>query len=356
METIAEKRFPATPKKKQEARKKGQVLKSQELTSAVMLLALVGLLKVWLPHMLNGIAELFSYVTDMSVEWNNLLVWQVMVTLSWKCFLLLGPLFLASAVAAIAVNYLQVGSLFTIETISPKISRLSPIQGLKRMFGLKALVQLIKSLFKVGVIGYLLFDVIRSNINIFPALQGLTVIESVVILGNLLFELAWKTAVAFIIIAILDFIYQWYDYEKNLRMSHQEIKEEFKQTEGDPQLKAQIKKQQRELAMRRMMEDLKGADVVITNPTHFSVALKYEPQKNSAPYVVAKGQDEVALRIREIARDNNIVIMEDKHLARALYAQVELGQTVPADLYKAVAEVLAFVYRINKRKKFYSAK
>jgi len=356
VETIAEKRFPATPKKKQEARKKGQVLKSQELTSAVMLLALVGLLKVWLPHMLNGIAELFSYVTDMSVEWNNLLVWQVMVTLSWKCFLLLGPLFLASAVAAIAVNYLQVGSLFTIETISPKISRLSPIQGLKRMFGLKALVQLIKSLFKVGVIGYLLFDVIRSNINIFPALQGLTVIESVVILGNLLFELAWKTAVAFIIIAILDFIYQWYDYEKNLRMSHQEIKEEFKQTEGDPQLKAQIKKQQRELAMRRMMEDLKGADVVITNPTHFSVALKYEPQKNSAPYVVAKGQDEVALRIREIARDNNIVIMEDKHLARALYAQVELGQTVPADLYKAVAEVLAFVYRINKRKKFYSAK
>lgn len=356
METIAEKRFPATPKKKLDARKKGQILKSQELTSAVMLLALVGLLKVWLPYMLNGIAELFSYVTDMSVEWNNLLVWQVMVTLSWKCFLLLGPLFLASAVAAIAVNYLQVGSLFTFETISPKISRLSPIQGLKRMFGLKALVQLIKSLFKVGVIGYFLFDVIRNNINVFPALQGLTVIESVIILGNLLFELAWKTAVAFIIIAILDFIYQWYDYEKNLRMSHQEIKEEFKQTEGDPQLKAQIKKQQRELAMRRMMEDLKGADVVITNPTHFSVALKYEPQKSSAPYVVAKGQDAVALRIREIARDNDIVIMEDKHLARALYAQVELGQSVPADLYKAVAEVLAFVYRINKRKKTYSAK
>lgn len=356
METIAEKRFPATPKRKQEARKKGQVLKSQELTSAVMLLALVGLLKLWLPHMLDGITELFSYVTDMSVEWNNLLVWEVMVTLSWKCLMLLGPLFLASAVVAIVVNYLQVGSLFTVETIQPKISRLSPIQGLKRMFGLKALVQLIKSLFKVSVIGYLLFDVIRSNVNVFPALQGLSVIQSIIILGNLLYELAWKTAVAFVIIAIFDFIYQWYDYEKNLRMSHQEIKEEYKQTEGDPQLKAQIKKQQRQLAMRRMMEDLKGADVVITNPTHFSVALKYDPQKYSAPYVVAKGQDEVALKIREIAQENNIVIMEDKHLARALYSQVELGQSVPADLYKAVAEVLAFVYRINKRKKTYSAK
>lgn len=356
METIAEKRFPATPKRKQEARKKGQVLKSQELTSAVMLFALVGLLKVWLPHMLNGIADLFSYVTDMSVEWNNGLVWQVMVTLSWKCFLLLGPLFLASAVVAIAVNYLQVGSLFTLEAISPKISRLSPIQGLKRMFGTKALVQLVKSLFKVSVIGYFLFDVIRSNVDIFPALQGLTVIESVIILGNLLYELAWKTAVAFIIIAILDFIYQWYDYEKNLRMSHQEIKEEYKQTEGDPQLKAQIKRQQRQLAMRRMMADLKEADVVITNPTHFSVALKYDAKKYSAPYVVAKGQNEVALKIREIAKENDIVIMEDKHLARALYSQVEIGQIVPADLYKAVAEVLAFVYRINKRKKFYSAK
>ena len=356
METIAEKRFPATPKRKQEARKKGQVLKSEELTSAVMLLALVGLLKVWLPHMLNMIADIFTYVNTISTEWNTRLVWEVMVTLSWMSLLLLGPLFLASIVVAILVNYLQVGNLLTMETITPKISRLSPIEGLKRMFGVKALVQLVKSLLKMGVIGYFLFDVIRSNVNVFPLLQALSVMQSVIILANLLFELAWKTAVAFILISIVDFLYQWWDYEKNLRMSYQEIKEEFKQTEGDPQLKAQIKKRQRMLAMRRMMEDLKEADVVITNPTHFSVALKYDPSKHSAPYVIAKGQNEVALRIREIAKENRIVIMEDKPLARALYLQVELGQTVPADLYKAVAEVLAFVFRINKRKKFYSAK
>lgn len=356
MEAIAEKRFPATPKRRQEARKKGQVLKSQELSSAVMLLALVGILKLWLPYMIESMAELFTYVTVIPVEWNTRLVSDVMITLTWKSLLLLGPLFLGSFAIAIIVNFLQVGALFTVETITPKISRMSPIEGIKRMFGLKALVQLIKSLFKVGVIGYLLFDVIYSNVNVFPGLQALTVMQSTVILGDMLFELAWKTAVAFIIISILDFFYQWWEYEKNLRMSYQEIKEEFKQTEGDPLLKAQIKKRQRMLAMRRMMEDLKEADVVITNPTHFSVALKYDPQKFTAPFVVAKGQGEVALRIRAVAEENGIVIMENKPLARALYTQVELGQIVPAELYKAVAEVLAFVYRLNKKKRFYSAK
>lgn len=355
MEQIAEKRFPATPKRRQEARKKGQVLKSQELTSAVMLLALVGLLRFWLPNVFNRIADIFRYVTTLSTEWEARSVWEAMLNVSWQCFLILGPIFAASIVVAIAINFLQVGSLFTVEPIKPQLSRLSPVQGLKRMFGLKALVQLVKSLFKVMVIGYFLFDVIRDNIEIFPALQNLTVFQSTVLLGNLLYELAWKTALAFLIIAFADFLYQWWDYEKNLRMSHQEIKEEYKQTEGDPQLKAQIKKRQRMLAMRRMMEDLKQADVVITNPTHYAVALKYDLAVHSAPYVVAKGQNEIALRIRAIAEENKIVIMENKPLARALYAQVDLGQVVPTDLYKAVAEVLAFVYKLNKRKRHYTA-
>lgn len=355
MEQIAEKRFPATPKRRQEARKKGQVLKSQELTSAVMLLALVGLLRFWLPNVFNRIADIFRYVTTLSTEWEARSVWEVMLNVSWQCFLILGPIFAASIVVAIAINFLQVGSLFTVEPIKPQLSRLSPVQGLKRMFGLKALVQLVKSLFKVMFIGYFLFDVIRDNIEIFPALQNLTVFQSTVLLGNLLYELAWKTALAFLIIAFADFLYQWWDYEKNLRMSHQEIKEEYKQTEGDPQLKAQIKKRQRMLAMRRMMEDLKQADVVITNPTHYAVALKYDLAIHSAPYVVAKGQNEIALRIRAIAEENKIVIMENKPLARALYAQVDLGQVVPTDLYKAVAEVLAFVYKLNKRKRHYTA-
>ncbi|RNC29552.1 MAG: Flagellar biosynthetic protein FlhB [Candidatus Dichloromethanomonas elyunquensis] len=355
MEVIAEKRFSATPKRRQEARKKGQILKSQELTSAVMLLALIGLMKFWLPSFFNRVAGLFRYLTNLSVEWNARTVWDVSLTVGWQSMLVLGPVFLAAAAAAIVINFLQVGSLFTFETIKPQFSRLNPVEGIKRMFGVKALVQLVKSLLKVIIIGYFLYDVIRKNINIFPGLQEVSVPQSAILLGNILFELAWKIALAFLVLAIADFLYQWWEYEKNLRMSHEEIKEEYKQTEGDPQLKAQIKKRQRMYAMRRMMEDLKRADVVVTNPTHYAVALKYDPSKHAAPYVVAKGQNEVALRIREIAEENNITIMENKPLARTLHAQVEIGQVVPADLYKAVAEVLALVYRLNKRKKYHSA-
>ncbi|NLP44383.1 MAG: EscU/YscU/HrcU family type III secretion system export apparatus switch protein, partial [Peptococcaceae bacterium] len=267
----------------------------------------------------------------------------------------LAPIFLVAFIMAILVNFLQVGPLFTVEPLKPKISRLSPIQGLKRMFGIRALVQLAKSLMKVVVIGYFLYAVVRDNIDFFPLLQRVNVVQSLILVSDVLFELAWKVAVAFLLIALGDFLYQWWDYEKNLRMSHQDIKEEFKQTEGDPQIKAQIKKQQRLLANRRMMEDLKKADVVITNPIHYAVALKYDPLKFEAPYVVAKGQDELALRIKALAAENDIIVVENKPLARALYAQVDLGEVVPEDLYKAVAEVLAFVYKLNRRRHFYTA-
>jgi len=278
-----------------------------------------------------------------------------MFEVSWQLFLALGPIFLVALVTAIAVNFLQVGPLFTLEPLKPQISRLSPIQGLKRMFGVRALVQLAKSILKVIVIGYFLYAVIRDNMEVFPLLQRVNVFQSLVLISDVLFELAWKIAVAFLLIALGDFLYQWWEYEKNLRMSHQDIKEEFKQTEGDPQIKARIRKQQRMLATRRMMEDLKKADVVITNPIHYAVALKYDPLKFEAPYVVAKGQNELASRIKALAAENGIVIVENKPLARALYAQVDLGQVIPEDLYKAVAAVLAFVYRVNKRRHYYTA-
>ncbi|RJE48754.1 MULTISPECIES: flagellar biosynthesis protein FlhB [unclassified Dehalobacter] len=355
MECIAEKRFPATPKKKQDARKKGQILKSQELTSAVMLLAIIGLLKIWLPYVFQRLANIFTYTASLSVDWNIQSLWKVVIDVSWQCLLILAPVFAVALVIAIAVNFLQTGPVFITEPMIPKFSRMSPVEGVKRMFGLKALVNLVKSLFKVLVIGYFLIDVIRKNIDVFPALQGAEVGQSLIFLSGLLFEMAWKIALAFLVIAFADFLYQWWDYEKNLRMSQEEIKEEYKQTEGDPLIKSQIKKRQRMMAMRRMMEDLKQADVVITNPTHYAVALKYDTAKYPAPYVVAKGQNEIALRIKAVAEENNIVIMENKPLARTLYSQVELGQSVPKELYKAVAEVLAFVFRLNKKRRSYSA-
>ncbi|MDA8229147.1 MAG: flagellar biosynthesis protein FlhB [Desulfitobacterium hafniense] len=347
---MSEKTFQATPRRRQEARKKGQVLKSQELTSALMLLGYVALLKYWLPGMLEKMQQLFPYVLQLSTDWTIRHVSSLMTNLLWVGFQIIGPVFVVGILIAVSSNYLQVRSLFTVEPLKPQFSRISPINGAKRMFGVRAWVELGKSLAKVIIIGYFLYASIRDNIELFPALQQLEVAQSTVLLGEAIIELAWKISIAFVVLAVLDYLYQWWEFEKNLRMSHEELKQEYKQTEGNPQLKSEIKKKQRAMAMRRMMQDLKKADVVVTNPTHYAVALRYDPLENKAPYVVAKGIDQIALRIKELAKEHDIITMENKPLARALYAQVEIGEGVPADLYKAVAEVLAFVYRLKKKR------
>lgn len=347
---MSEKNLQATPRRREEARKKGQVLKSQELVSAFMLLGFVALLKYWLPLMLAKMQGLFNYVYSLPHEWSVQSVSTLMVNLIWVGIQIIGPIFIVGALIATGLNFLQVKSLFTIETLKPQLSRISLINGAKRMFGVRAWVELAKSLLKVILIGYFLYAAIRDNLQVFPGLLQLSVAQGAVFIGQILMSLAWKISISFIFIAVFDFLYQWWDYEKNLRMSHEEMKQEYKQTEGNPQIKGEIKKKQRAMAMSRMMQDLKKADVVVTNPTHFAVALCYNPKENTAPYVVAKGADQVALRIRENAKEYGIVIMENKPLARALFAQVEIGQSVPADLYKAVAEVLAFVYRLKKKR------
>lgn len=347
---MSEKTLQATPRRRREARKKGQVLKSSEIVSAFMLLGFITILKFWLPSILIKLQSLFPYVWGLSHEWTANSISSLMVQVLWVGIQVVGPIFIVGALIAITTNYLQVRSLFTMEPLKPQLSRISPISGAKRMFGVRAWFELAKSLFKVIVIGYFLYATIRDNFEVFPALQQLSVGQGAVLLGQMIIDLGWKIALAFVVLAILDYLYQWWDYEKNLKMSHEELKQEYKQTEGNPQLKAEIKRKQRAMAMRRMMQDLKTADVVITNPTHFAVALRYDPKENSAPYVVAKGADEVALRIKQLAKEYDIVTMENRPLARALFAQTEIGQGVPADLYKAVAEVLAFVYRLKRKK------
>ncbi|MHB1650871.1 MAG: flagellar biosynthesis protein FlhB [Desulfitobacteriaceae bacterium] len=348
---MSEKQFAATPRRKQEARKKGQVLKSQELVSALMLLGFIAVLKYWLPAMLTRLQGLFPYVWGLSTDWSPRSIASLMLNLSWVSLQLMAPIFGVAVLVATGANYLQVRSLFTIEPLKPDLSRLSPINGFKRMFGVRAWVELSKSLLKVLLLGYYLYATVRDNLSVFPALQQLSIGQGAVRLGQTIIDLGWKISLSFFVLAVMDYLYQWWEYEKNLRMSHEELKQEYKQTEGNPQLRSEIKKRQRAIAMRRMMQDLKKADVVVTNPTHFAVALRYDLKEQKAPYVVAKGQDEVALRIRELAREYDIVIMENKPLARALYSQVEIGQIVPADLYKAVAEVLAFVYRLKKKRR-----
>jgi len=347
---MSEKTFQATPKRRQDARKKGQVFKSTEIVSALMLLGFIAVLKYWIPTMLAKMQSLFPYVYGLSYEWTTRSITSLMVSLLWIGIQIVGPIFIVGAMIAIGANYLQVRSLFTIEPLKPQLSRISLISGAKRMFGVRAWVELAKSLFKVIIIGYFLYATIRDNFEIFPAMARLSVGQGAAFIGGLLINLAWKIAISFVFIALFDYLFQWWDYEKNLKMSHEEMKQEYKQTEGNPQIKAEIRRKQRAMAMRRMMQDLKTADVVVTNPTHFAVALRYDPKENSAPYVVAKGADEVAQRIKQLAKEYGITIMENKPLARALFAQTEIGQGVPADLYKAVAEVLAFVYRLKRKK------
>jgi len=347
---VSEKKHPATPRRKEDARKKGQVFKSQEAISAFMLLGLVVVLKYWLPNMLQRMEQLFPYVLGLSSEWTERSVVSLMLNIIWLGIQIMAPIFATGLMVALLANYIQVGILFTGESMKPQLSRISLLSGAKRMFGVKAWVELAKSLTKVILIGYFLYASVRDRLQLYPALQQLDVGQGAIFLGQALMELAWKIAISFLGIAALDYLYQRWDYEKNLRMSHEELKQEYKQTEGNPELKSEIKKRQRAMAMSRMMQDMKKADVVVTNPAHFAVALRYDQRVQKAPYVVAKGQDQVALRMRELAKEYDLVIMENKPLARALYAQVEIGQGIPADLYKAVAEVLAFVYRLKKRK------
>lgn len=347
---MSEKNLKATPKRREDARKKGQVLKSAELVTAIMQLGYIGVLKYWFPIMLTKLQSIFLYVWGLPHDWTVLSVANLMSTLVWLGIQVIWPVFATGIILAITANYLQVHSLFTLETIKPQLSRISILKGAKRMFGVRAWVDLGKSLLKVTIIGYFLYAKIRDNITVFSAMHQLNVGQGVMLLGDMLIDLAWSIALAFVFIAVLDFLYQWWDFEKNLKMSHEEMKQEYKQTEGNPQLKAEIKRKQRAIAMRRMMQDLKTADVVITNPTHFAVAVRYDPNISVTPYVVAKGADELALHIRRIAKEYDIIIMENRPLARALYAQAEIGQSIPLNLYKAVAEVLAFVYRLKKKK------
>ena len=347
---MTEKRFPATAKRRQEARSKGQVLKSQEVVSALMLLGFVAVITLWLPTMLTKMELLFSYVWSLNFDWTITSAVTLMFNMLWLGIQIVWPIFVAGLAIALASNYLQVGILFSTEKLKPRLPPLN-LDVLKRMFGPQAWFQLAKSLLKVILIGYFLYASVRERILIYPALQQLDIGQAAIYLGQALSELAWNIALSFLVLAFLDYLYQRWKREKDMRMSQEEIKEEHKQMEGDPKIKGEIRKRQRAMAISRMMQDMKKADVVITNPTHFAVALRYDPKENNAPYVVAKGQDEVALRMRILAKEYDLVIVENKPLARALYAQVEIGQVIPEELYKAVAEVLAFVYRLKKRKR-----
>ena len=345
-----EKTQEATPKRREDARRRGQVARSPELGLAMGILASSVLLKNFGGGMLSQLLDFIRQWLLLAGSWqggqNDLFALTAQVVL----FLgkILAPLFAGLLLVGLAVNFAQVGFLFTGEGLTPKLERINPLEGAKRIVSKRSLVELGKSLLKIVIVGYLAYSAIRKSFDLFlstaqmPPRRSLRPPDSEAAYG-----IGLRVGMGFLLIAVGDYFFQRFDYEKNLRMTKEEVKEELKQTEGSPQTRSRIRQKQRQMAMRRMMEEVPKADVVITNPTHLAVALSYDPKKMAAPIVVAKGQDRLAEKIRELARANKVPIVENKPLARALYRTVEVGQAIGADLYRAVAEILAFVYQLK---------
>ncbi|WP_048602484.1 flagellar biosynthesis protein FlhB [Rubeoparvulum massiliense] len=343
-----EKTEKATPQKRKESRKKGQVAKSAEIPSALIML-FVFLFLLMLGSWFGGILlNVFHLSLDQLDDWDlsqkNLQV--LMERNVWETAKVLLPIMGIALVAGLFGNYIQIGFLFTTEPLKVKLNRINPIEGAKRIFSKRALVELLKTLLKITMVGSVVALILwneRDSIFTLPYMPLWNVLGFV---ATLSVKLGIYVALLLLVLSIFDYAYQRYEYEKNLRMSKQDIKDEYKKTEGDPLVKSRIKERQRQMAMQRMMQEVPKADVIITNPTHFAVALQYQ-EEFGAPKVIAKGQDYIALKIKTIAKEHEIMVIENKPLARALYFRVELGEFIPEDLFQAVAEVLAYVYRVK---------
>ena len=342
-----EKTEEPTAKKKSDARNKGQVAKSQELNAAFVLFIGFWTLKVLGAYTYREIAAYATYIfgnlnTTVDTETVMRLFIGIVTILLKTAF----PVMVAIMIIGLAINLVQVGWNFTTEPLGFDLDKLNPINGFSRIISKRSLVELLKSLFKILIIGLFLYENLKDEILQMPKLIYLDLSMSMAKIADIIFMMAFKICAIFFVLAVLDYLYQKWEHNEQLKMTKQEVKEEFKQMEGDPQIKGKIKQKQREMAMARMMQEVPKADVIVTNPTHFAVALRYSDGMR-APEVIAKGQDLVALRIKDVARKAGVVIVENKPLARALYAAVEIGGTVPPELYKAVAEVLAYVYHLK---------
>jgi flagellar biosynthetic protein FlhB len=263
--------------------------------------------------------------------------------------LILVPIMLIAMVGGVIANYMQVGFLFSTESIQFKLEKIDPIKGAKRIFSIRALVELLKSSLKISFVGIVTFVVLWGEWDGIMRLSQVSLDSALAFLATLVLKMGLAATVMLLLLAVFDYAYQKYDFEKNIRMSKQDIKDEYKNIEGDPHIKSKIKQKQREMAMSRMMQEIPKADVIITNPTHYAVALKYDESKMDAPYVIGSGVDYIALKIRSIANNHDIPTIENRPLARALYEQTEIGDAVPEEFFKAVAEILAYIYRLKHR-------
>lgn len=342
----------ATPKKRRDERKKGNVLMSKDAVAVATLIGSLFMVQMMGGVFLTRIKSLlnlcFGYIASGTVGMVPGMLSELFKTAVLTFVVIAGPFLGVTAVLAVGVTFFQTKMLVAGESIKPKFSRISPLQGFKRLFSLRSIIEALKGMLKITILLVLIFNYFRNVAMGFSKFLGMDLWQSCAVLFQEIVALVMQIAIAFAALAFFDYLYQWWDYERQLRMSKQEIKEEYKQTEGDPQVKGKIKQIQRQRAQQRMMQQVPGADVVIRNPTHFAVALRYKPDQDSAPVVLAKGMDELALRIVQVAEEHQIATVENVPLAHALYESTDLNREIPPELYGPVAEVLVYVLKLDR--------
>lgn len=346
-----EKTEKATPRKRQEVRKEGKVAKSNDVNTAIILLFVFIFFWIFGSYLRDDIFKIFEMTFNeymlMGVTEHSIRL--VMYDLIVHVAKVLLPIFLVAFVGALFSNYIQVGVLFTTKPLVFKLERINPIQGAKRIFSIRAIVELLKAMLKIAFVALVTFSILWLYKEDVFRLTLTSPETTLAVIGDLTVKMGIFTSILLIFLAILDYAYQKFDFEKSIRMSKQEVKDEYKKIEGDPLIRSRIKERQRQMAMQRMMQEVPKADVVITNPTHYAVALKYDEAEMDAPQIVAKGVDYIALKIKSIAEANDVAVVENRQLARTLYHETEIGDTIPEELFQAVAEVLAYVYRLKRK-------
>lgn len=352
-----EKTEEPTSKKLEDARKEGQVAKSKEVTSAFEMLAAFLMLRFLIGYLgsafVGSMFNLYSQIPEYTKLYEGRVQTQTFHMLFTSNLLrilqLIAPFLAAGFLVAFITNIVQVKWKVTSKPLQPKFNKLNPVSGFKRIFSQNSLVELLKSVLKLTLIGYVVYDYLKKNMPPLYQLYDVSLNQGIAQVGMLVINLGIRISLFYMLIAAADFAYQKIKFKNDMKMTKQEVKDEYKNQEGDPQIKGKQRQRMMEASRRRMMQQLPEADVVITNPTHFAVAIKYDPEVYDAPYVVAKGADYLAQKIKDAAKENRIEIVENKPLARMLYANVDVGSVVPPELYQAVAEVLAFVYHLQGR-------
>lgn len=343
----------ATPKRRQDERKKGNVLTSKDVITIASLAGGFFALKLLLPNMIGNLQLFFSRCMGFATtatDISDTFVMEIGRSLALEFVIIALPIAIISITMAVAATIAQTKPMFVPDSLKPKFNRINPIEGFKRLFSVRSFFDVIKGIVKISILIAILYTFISGSILSVSRMLDMELSESGAVLLSMATKLVFQICLAFAVISVLDYFFQWWEYERQIKMSKHELKEEYKQMEGDPQIKSKIREVQRKMATSRMMQSVADADVVIKNPTHYAVALKYDLDRDNAPILLAKGQDYLALRIIKEAEEKGVYVMENKPLARAIYATTDINQEIPADFYGTVAEILVYVYKLKNKK------